>query len=133
MKTFSFKTRQNNARLILIIGLLAGLFFSGGEGIQLFPFSLSDGNNSKNSFAIIKDSQKQYALSVHTSGNHLSLLKSKFQKHTNQYLSVRDLIFDWSNARSDFCLQSPQIREEAGFSPVTFVSRSQSDRAPPAV
>jgi len=45
MKKFASMSRQNCARWILIFGVLAGLFFSGGEGVQLLPFPIAEVNN----------------------------------------------------------------------------------------
>ena len=133
MRTIPSNARQNHTRWILIFGLLAGLFFSSGEGVQLFPFPISEGNNAKNSSALNEKSQKSYAFSVHNSGGHLPTLQSKFQKQANQYLPVGHLTVGWSNFQANFCLPSAHNREEADFSPPAFVLSSQSDRAPPTV
>jgi len=131
MKIFPFKHRQNDARLILIIGLLAGLFFSGGEGVQLFPFPIAEGDSSKNTASLLEKNLKSYVFSVHNSGNHLPTLQSKFQKHTNQYLHVGRLPFGWSNFQANFYLTAARHREETDFSNIFIVSGSLSDRAPP--
>jgi len=132
MKLFPFKTWQNYVRLILLFGLLAGLFFSSGEGIQLFPFPIAEGDSSKNTASIDVNNQKFYAFSVHNSGGHLPTLQSKSQKQTNQYLHVGHLTFGWSSLQANFCLPSAHNREEADFSHTSLVLSSQSDRAPPA-
>ena len=133
MRTFPSNAWQNYTRWILIFGLLAGLFVSSGEGVQLFPFPISEGNNSKNSSALNEKSQKSYAFSVHNSGGHLPTLQSKFQKQANQYLPVGRLTVGWSNFQANFCLTSARQREEADFSRASLVLGSLSDRAPPAV
>jgi len=133
MKLFPFKTRQNYVRLILLFGLLAGLFFSGGEGVQLFPFPVAKADSSKNTAALLEKNLKSYAFSVHNSGNHLPTLQSKFQKNANQCLPVGRLIVGWSNFQANFCLTSARQREEADFSRASLVLGSLSDRAPPAV
>lgn len=133
MRIFPSRTWQNHTRRILIFGLLAGLFFSSGEGIQLFPFPINEGNNSKNASTIFENSQKSYAFSVHNSGGHLPTLQSKFQKQANQYLPVGHLTFGWSSLQANFCLPSAHNREEADFSHTSLVLSSQSDRAPPTV
>jgi hypothetical protein len=131
MRIFPSKTWQNYTRRILIFGLLAGLFFSGGEGVQLFPFPIAEGDSSKNTASIDVNNQKFYAFSVHNSGGHLPTLQSKFQKQANQYLPVGHLTFGWSNFQANFCLPSAHKREEADFSHTSLVLSSQSDRAPP--
>lgn len=131
MKIFPFKRRQNIARLILVIGLLAGLFFSGGEGIHLLPFPNAEGNISKNTASLHEKNLKSYAFSVHNSGNHLPTLQSKFQKHTNQYLQAGHLPFYWSNLQANFYSTAARRREEINFSNLFIISGALSDRAPP--
>ena len=133
MRTIPSNAWQNYTRWILIFGLLAGLFFSSGEGVQLFPFPISEGNNAKNSSALNEKSQKSYAFSVHNSGGHLPTLQSKFQKQANQYLPVGHLTFGWSSLQANFCLKSAHNREEANFSRPAVFPSSQSDRAPPVI
>ena len=133
MRTFPSNAWQNYTRWILIFGLLAGLFVSSGEGVQLFPFPISEGNNSKNSSALNEKSQKSYAFSVHNSGGHLPTPQSKFQKQANQYLPVGHLTFGWSSLQANFCLKSAHNREEANFSRPAVFPNSQSDRAPPVI
>ncbi len=114
-----------------MFGVLTGLFFSGGEGIRLLPFPIAEGNNSKNTASILEKNLKSYALSVHNSSNYSPLLKSKSQKHTNQYLPGGHLTFDWANIRGNLCLPPPVNREEANLSHASVFLSSQSDRAPP--
>ena len=133
MRTIPSNAWQNHTRWILIFGLLAGLFFSSGEGIQLFPFPIAEGDSSKNTASIDVNNQKFYAFSVHNSSCHLPTLQSKFQKQANQYLPVGRLTVGWSNFQANFCLTSARQREEADFSRASLVLGSLSDRAPPAV
>jgi hypothetical protein len=133
MKRFSFIGRQNRARWVLIFGVLAGLFFSGGEGIQLFPFPFAEDNNSKITASNSEQNPKSYAFSVFSSRNYSTQLKSKFQKDTNQYLSAGDWKFDASEICANFCLSAAQNRQEANLSHISLVLSSQSDRAPPMV
>jgi hypothetical protein len=133
MRTIPSNAWQNHTRWILIFGLLAGLFFSSGEGVQLFPFPIAEGDSSKNTASIDVNNQKFYAFSVHNSGVHLPTLQSKSQKQTNQYLHVGRLTVGWSNFKANFCLTSARQREEADFSRASLVLGSLSDRAPPAV
>jgi len=133
MRRFALLTRQNYARWIFIFGVLAGLFFSGGEGIQLLPFPNTVDNNAETSFSILEKNLMSYAFSVHNSGNLSPLVKSKFQKHNNQCLSSRNLNFDCSNIHANFLLQSAHNREEADLLHLSLISSSQSDRAPPPV
>jgi len=133
MRIFPFKIRQNHTRWILIFGLLIGLFFSGGEGIQLLPFPVAEGSNSKNTSSILEKNLKSYVLSVHNSSNHSPLLKSKFQKNANQYLPGGHSTFDWSSIRAKLFLQQENNREKPNLSHASVFLSSQSDRAPPTV
>jgi hypothetical protein len=133
MKRFASMTRHNRVRWIFILGVLAGLFLSGGEGIRLLPFPIAEGNNSKNTASILKKNLKSYAFSVHNSSNYSPLLKSQSQKHTNQYLPGGHLIFNWSSIHANFCLQSAHDRREANLSHTSVFLSSPSDRGPPTV
>ncbi len=133
MKKFASIIRQNCVRWILILGVLTGLFFSGGEGIQLLPFPIAEDCNSKNTASILEKNLKSYALSVHNSGNHFTLFKSKFQKHANQYPAAGHLTFVWSSVHTKLFLQSAGNREEVNLSHAAGFLTSQSGRAPPAV
>ncbi|HXG84777.1 MAG TPA: hypothetical protein VNI84_12210 [Pyrinomonadaceae bacterium] len=99
----------------------------------MLPFPVAEGNNSKNTASVIEKNPKSYAFSVHNSGNPSTLLESKFQKHSNQYLPGKHPTFDWSNVRANLCLQSAQNREEANLSHALVFQNSQSDRAPPII
>lgn len=116
-----------------MFGVLTGLFFSGGEGIQLLPFPSAEDNNSKNTRSILEKNLKSYAFSIHNSGNPSPLLKSKFQKHTNQYLPAGHLIFDWSDVHANLGLQSGLYGQEANLLHSAIFLILQSDRAPPAM
>ncbi len=133
MKKSAPMTRQNCARWILIFGVLAGLFFSNGEGIQLLPFPIAKDCDSKNTSSALEKNLKSYAFSVHNSGNHSPSLKSKIQKHTNQHSAGGHLSFDWSSIRAKLFLQPAHHREEANLSRTSVFLTSQSDRAPPTV
>src|SRR5215203_4116315 len=109
MKTFTSIVRQNYcARRLFIFGVLAGLFFSSGEGIQLLPFPVAEGHNFKVTASVPEESSKSYAFSVFSSRNYSALLKSKSQKDTAQYLSGGHLTFERSDAPADFCRQTAQ-------------------------
>ncbi len=133
MKTFIFMIKQKPARWILILGLLAGLFFSGGEGIQLLPFPVSECDSAALNVSDFEDNSKSYAFSVFSSRSFSALLKAKFQKDSNQYLSGENPSFERSESDADFCLQSAQKRQESNFLRTSPVTDSPSDRAPPAI
>ena len=133
MKTFSSMIRQNCARWILIFGLLAGLFFSGGEGIQLLPFPVSERGNSEIDVSVRDDNSKSYAFTVFSSRSFSTLLKAKFQKDTNQYLAGESLIFDRSEIGANFRLRRVRNNREANLRHVSLFTTSRSNRAPPSI
>jgi hypothetical protein len=132
MKRFSSIKRQTCARWVLLFGILAGLFFSGGEGIQLFPFPVTELNHSKISASNLEENPKSYAFSVFSSRNYSTLLKSKFQKDANQYLSGELLTCAGLDLRANFCLSSARNHKETDLLRRSLDPDSQSDRAPPA-
>jgi hypothetical protein len=133
MKKFASLTGQEGGRWILIFSVLAGLFFSGGEGVHLLPFSIAEGNSSKNTHSVLERNLKSYALSVHNTGNHSPLFKSRFQRDINQHPASGYLIFDWSNNQANFCLRSTLNHQEASLFHSSVCLSSQPGRAPPAV
>lgn len=133
MKTFTSMTRQNCARWIFIFGVLAGLFFSRGEGIQLLPFPGAEGHYSKNTFSVLENNSKSYAFSVHGSGSLSTLLKSKYQKNTNQHLPGEYLTLERLDLGVKYCSRAAQNRQKTSLLHGSLVLSSQSDRAPPAV
>jgi hypothetical protein len=132
-KTFACVINQNCARLILIFGVLAGLFFSGGEGIQLLPFPFTKAETSKISASNLEENSKSYAFSVFSSRNYSAQLKSKHQKDANQYLSGERFTLDRPEIRADFCRQAVKLAEEAGLLHTSLVLSAPSDRAPPVI
>lgn len=133
MKSFTLIPGQNCARWIFIFGVLVGLFFSGGEGIQLLPFPNAENNFSKNTSFILEKKSNAYAFSVHGSGKYSTLLKSKCQKHAHQNLAGENLTFDRADFRANFCWRTAQHRHEPDFLQISLVLSSQSDRAPPKI
>lgn len=133
--------RQKRARWVLIFGLLAGLFFSGGEGIRLMPFPVSEIDNSKIAetsnagigVSALEENSKSYAFSVFSSRSFSAFLKAKFQKNTNQYLSGEHYTFERRESRANFSPRFACQRQEADFPRVSPFTESQPGRAPPAI
>lgn len=134
MRRFNSITRQNCIRWIFIYGVLTGLFFSGGEGVRLIPFPTAGDVYSTHSSSIenIEKNLKSYILSVHNAGSLISLLKSNFQKQTDQHLSGGHFIFDSLNTKALMRHCKTNHRKSALFR-LSPVSDFQSDRAPPIV
>lgn len=132
MGVFPSKRRQNSTRWIFIFSVLIGLFFSGGEGVQLFPFPITEGNNSRTT-TFQERNLKLYAFSIYNSGSHSPLIKSKFQKHTKQCLAGGNMTFYWSFVSASLYLQSVRNHQEANLSHFFVLLSSQSGRSPPTV
>jgi hypothetical protein len=133
MRAFHAKTQQHDTRWIILFGLLAGLFFSGGEGIQLMPFRIAKAGNSKNTSLLRGNNSKSYALSVHNSNKYSPLLKFKSHKDSKQHSASGHLTFNGLNASANYYLQSVCSRNEAEFLHIILLLDSQSERGPPVL
>jgi hypothetical protein len=133
MKTFTSMIRQTPARWLLLYGVLAGLFFSGGEGIQLLPFPPAKGKTSKIAARVAEESSKSYAFSVFSSRSSFGLLKAKFQKDSDQYLSGARFAPERLYARPKIVLPAVRNVQESKVLPDFRVSIPQSKRGPPVI
>jgi hypothetical protein len=133
MEVFLFKIRQNSTSWIFIFSVLVGLFFSSGEGVQLFPFPITEESNASKSFSFLEKNPKSYAFSIYNFGNHSLLFKSKFQKHVNKHLAGARLIFNWSNANAIFYFHSAYNSRETGHWHISAPKGSLTDRGPPII
>ena len=133
MKTFFSTTRQIQARWLLMFGVLAGLFFSSGEGIRLLPFPFKDAHSPKIAGAVAGEHSKSYALTVFNSRSAAALLKIKLQKDAPPFLAGGDRALDRPEtpaaaprgAAPDFYDPNPsRFSRRAG---------SRSNRAPPSI
>lgn len=110
-------------RWLLLIGVLGGLFFSGGEGIQLLPFPEK---SEQNSIPFQAEINKSYSISTHNAAfvhhktqkhikhsAHHNFLSHNFQPTTYRVFTVGQTLFKPS---SFYILRTPI---------------AQSDRAPP--
>lgn len=120
-------------RWFLIAGVLSGLFFSSGEGVQLLPFpSPLSAASEKNTFSFQNENCKSYSLSVHNSAAYSVVVKSKPQKNL-KYLACAN--FFGNNLRPSKFFSAMVRRnnsEPAFFKPANLIT-SPSDRAPPAI
>ena len=131
MKIFAFMTRKNCVRSIFIFGVLTGLFFSGGEGVQLLPFPVAEIDNIENARSILDKNTRSYAFSILHLGSQSPLVKSKFQKQANLFALAGHFIFGWLDRNANIRLLIAHRREKANLSPISHASVSQADRAPP--
>lgn len=127
------KNFQSAARLILLISVLSGIFFSSGEGVQLIPFPVETENGKQDSFPFQDGDVKSYALSVHNLTNHSLSFKSKTQKHAKEKsvcgTFYAGFAYDWKVVKRQI---EPTFQETMPFSASSHLN-TLSDRAPPAV
>ncbi|MCD9185201.1 MAG: hypothetical protein LUM44_02120 [Pyrinomonadaceae bacterium] len=126
------KNVKSFTRWVFVIGVMTGLFFSGGEGIQLFPFSANFTEVERNADLLQTGKSKSYAFSVYNSNAHSGITKSKNQKNT-KYFDCADVAENrWQTIKFNY---SPvqQNYHRAAFSTSSDIFISPSDRAPPAV
>jgi hypothetical protein len=122
---------QNFSRWFLLISVLTGIFFSGGEGIQLFPFSAAT-EKHEDCFSFQKGKHRSYSPSVYNSAAHAGFLKSKSQKF------FRDFICGGASACDDLHSQFVFSPPKKNFLQKTLFRVpgfriSPSDRAPPFI
>jgi hypothetical protein len=120
------------ARWFLLIGVFAGICFSGGEGVQLFPFESAPPRSEKSSEFLREGDVKHYVASVHNLTSYSLAAKFKSQK------SVKDFVAEiFSGAKIDDS-EISLLSAERGFDAAKIGAslicpRFVSDRAPPAV
>lgn len=134
MKYFASKKQQNCiTRWIILFGVLAGLFFSGGEGIQLLPFSVTEDKTAENTSVLSEKLFKTYSYSVNNSGSHQFGTASKLQKNDKRSQLDKAILtatrFDW--IQNPVSPQEQNFHEIKLFSTFPFLS-PPSDRAPPS-
>ena len=125
------KNFQYITRWLLLISVLTGIFFSNGEGVQLFPFPVSPDTAEKNSNSLEEEGNcKSYYLSAHKFTNLSLSLKSKSQKNTKGY-ACGTIYANNSGETAFFSLLLKQnFKETTPFYTSGFLIQP-SDRAPP--
>ncbi len=120
------------ARWFLIAGVLSGLFFSSGEGVQLMPFPSPSAAAEKNKISFQDGNSKSYSLSVHNSAANSVVVKSKPHKNLKDLACAKG----FGNSLRPSKFFSATVRqnnsEPAFFKPSNLIT-SPSDRAPPVV
>jgi hypothetical protein len=112
-------------RWLLLIGVLGGLFFSNGEGIQLFPFPDS---TEKNSLLFQAEINKNYSISAHNS----TFVQFKAQKDCNHAVT-QNLPLNNFQATKFRVLSTDQVRCKSNFYYNLRAPILQSDRASPII
>ncbi|MBA3633760.1 MAG: hypothetical protein H0W58_13280 [Acidobacteria bacterium] len=133
MKKVSLKNCESLLHAVLLISVLAGLLFSCGEGIRLFPFPIT--KTSENSQSRLKDNDKTpYQLNVHRFESNQGNSQLKFQRDNSHHHWMNNY-----NALNNSLFFSPTAYFKINF-PLdlkTFNSRllsaSAGSRAPPFV
>lgn len=120
------------SRWILIFGVMAGLFFSSSEGIQLLPFPHQETvKENKSKFEL--GTAKFYSYSAHNTK------PASFSKQTKSQKNIRDLDCLVSNTCDNFAavkLISGIVLQnfpQSAFYNTSTVTGIPSDRAPPLV
>ena len=134
MHDFAIKNRLLNKyfcllRLTVVACLLTGMFFSGGEGIRLLPFS--DAPNSSATEAIGKKKQG-YVFSVHGTSGRLNKASAEFQKNLKGGLLVSGYpnLLRQETFQPYFLQSKNRFKNALNFSS-SCVLAIPSDRAPP--
>lgn len=124
---------QPGIHWFLLISVLTGIFFSGGEGLQLFPFPVSVENKRLNTNYNQEFCNKSYAESTHNFTNH------SFSNKTNLQKNLKNEIVLGSSATNCLLLKrflaafakANQIRTQFFYSSNYYVSTPS--RAPPKI
>lgn len=114
-----------------MIGVLTGIFFSGGEGLRLLPFGPSSQDQTLERQRIGPDDFRSYSASVRTQGSHSIPLKVRAQKDLTYFTGAVSVAFQRRAATSTL-VSRRQFREiELSYSSNFLIS--PSGRAPPRV
>lgn len=126
------KNLKSFSRWFFVIGVMTGLFFSGGEGIQLFPFSVASTEVESSADQLQTGESKSYAFSVYNSNSHSGIAKTKNQKNT-KYFDLADVVKNRWHTIEFLYSPTKQNYQRTAFSTSAEIFISPSDRAPPAV
>lgn len=128
-----FENRLRFVRWVVLLGILTGLFFSGGEGIRLLPFPNSSEIEAKNSSRILTSNSGSFNFSTHHSGNYSHNTKSQIQKNLKRVLSGFKPNSDGLVAAENFQFTLQKNHRIVFFSYESFLLSSISGRAPPRI
>lgn len=124
---------QPGIHWFLLISVLTGIFFSSGEGLQLFPFSVAVENTNQDPNYNQKFCNKSYTESTHNFTNQ------SFSTNTNLQKNIKNEIVLGSSATNCLLLnrflatfaKATQIRTQFFYSSNYYVSTPS--RAPPKI
>lgn len=86
MRRERLRKLQINVRWFLLICVLAGSFFSSGEGVQLLPFPDRDKRCERGVCQLSADTSRSYTLSVH------NLTSSKVAKANSKKKTPKEIV-----------------------------------------
>ena len=133
MKKNLFESRLRFVRWVVLLGILTGLFFSGGEGIRLFPFPNSAKNEARDSSRILASNSSAFNFSTHHSGGYSLNVKSEIQKNLKRILDgFKSNSVDLS-ITENFRFEPQKNHQIVFFSYDSFLLSSISGRAPPRI
>lgn len=129
LNKFEFVTRW-----VLLLGVMTGLCFSSGEGIQLLPFSAASGAGAENAAQIESGKAKFYSYSARNSAAQSVAVKSKEQPAAKFFdgAGISRFGVEFRAPKAFGTRRSQNYHQPKLFnrSPVT---AKPSDRAPPVV
>lgn len=128
-----FESRLRLVRWVVLLGILMGLFFSGGEGIRLLPFPNSSETEAKNSSRILTSNSSSFNFSTHHSGNYSLNIKSQIQKNLKRVLSGFKPGSVGLIVTESFQFTPQKNHQIVFFSYESFLLSSISGRAPPRI
>jgi len=128
-----FESRLRFVRWIVLLGVLTGLFFSGGEGIRLIPFPNSTGNITENSSRVLTSDSGSFNFSTHHSGGYSLKAKSEIQKNLKRISAGFKSTFIDLSIAENFRFEPQKNHRTVFFSYDSFLLSSISGRAPPRV
>ncbi len=120
------------ARWFLLLSVLAGSFFSRGEGVQLFPFPDTDERGEKGPLDLAGQTHRSYTFSVHNQLSSIVLKANSLKK------AKKDIIVDRPDPDRHFELfltarsANRYFRFQPSFDTHPVILKP-SDRGPPSI
>jgi hypothetical protein len=128
-----FESRLKFVRWVVLLSVLTGLFFSGGEGIRLLPFPKSSETEAKSSSRVLTANSDSFNFSIHHSGGYSLKIKSQIQKNLKRILAASNVSSADLNITEVFRFTPQKDHQIVFFSYDSFLLSSISGRAPPRI
>lgn len=135
MKRILDNGKLSLTRLVLMLGVLAAIVFSNGEGISLLPFSHSDSNGEISATQSAENEFNSYVYSVHGSGKLRNSFASEQQKNLKDFSHdpVAFLFHPANIPLNDAALLQARNFDASAFFAASGILSEPSDRAPPLI